>query len=82
MNAKIIPKSQNSLVQEVRQFYSTWVYQIIRLYGNSNGTADDAIDKPYIEFDWIVGPIPKEEKQTILLCIIANENRIFAKLKM
>uniref|UniRef100_A0AC35FAW4 Alpha-mannosidase n=1 Tax=Panagrolaimus sp. PS1159 TaxID=55785 RepID=A0AC35FAW4_9BILA len=39
-------------IQEVRQTINEWVTQTIRLISNQN----------YIEFDWIVGPIFKEEK--------------------
>uniref|UniRef100_A0A914Z199 Glycosyl hydrolase family 38 C-terminal domain-containing protein n=1 Tax=Panagrolaimus superbus TaxID=310955 RepID=A0A914Z199_9BILA len=39
-------------IQEVRQTINEWVTQIIRLISNQN----------YIEFDWIIGPIFKEEK--------------------
>lgn len=36
------------LVEEFHQTVSPWVKQIIRLYRNAT----------YVEFDWLVGPIP------------------------
>lgn len=39
---------RGSLVDEVHQVFSDWCTQVIRLYKNYN----------YIEFDWIIGPIP------------------------
>lgn len=36
------------LVDEVHQVYTDWCTQVIRLYKNYN----------YIEFDWVIGPIP------------------------
>ncbi|KAJ1368392.1 hypothetical protein KIN20_029517 [Parelaphostrongylus tenuis] len=38
------------LLEEVRQTFNSWVSQIIRLKK----------DAKHIEFDWIIGPIPKE----------------------
>ncbi|XP_053472645.1 lysosomal alpha-mannosidase isoform X1 [Ictalurus furcatus] len=39
---------QNSVVQEVRQQFSPWVSQVIRLYTESK----------HLELEWTVGPIP------------------------
>lgn len=39
---------QGPLVEEVHQYYTPWISQIIRLYKGQN----------HIEFDWVVGPIP------------------------
>ena len=39
---------RGSLVDEVHQVFSEWCTQVIRLYKNYN----------YIEFDWVIGPIP------------------------
>lgn len=41
---------QGDLVTELHQVFSDWVSQIIRVYNNEN----------YVEFNWIVGPIPIE----------------------
>ncbi|CAJ0946335.1 unnamed protein product, partial [Mesorhabditis belari] len=46
---------KGTLVQEVRQKISDWAYQTIRLYGG----------QPQIEFDWVIGPIPKESSKPI-----------------
>ncbi|KAG8190302.1 hypothetical protein JTE90_012589 [Oedothorax gibbosus] len=39
------------LVEEIHQFYTPWIHQIIRLYKGQNS----------IEFDWVVGPIPVQD---------------------
>lgn len=36
------------LVQEIHQFYDSWVTQVIRIYRGQE----------HVEFDWVVGPIP------------------------
>lgn len=41
---------QGDLVTELHQVFDDWVSQIIRVYNKEN----------YIEFDWLVGPIPVE----------------------
>lgn len=38
------------LVSEVHQKFNEWISQAIRIYRNEN----------YVEFDWLIGPIPKE----------------------
>ncbi|PAV85017.1 hypothetical protein WR25_04468 [Diploscapter pachys] len=42
--------SDGPLVKEMRQQFGSWIYQTIRL----------RMDKPYVEFDWVVGPIPTD----------------------
>uniref|UniRef100_A0A915HUZ6 Alpha-mannosidase n=1 Tax=Romanomermis culicivorax TaxID=13658 RepID=A0A915HUZ6_ROMCU len=44
----ILEKISGQLVQEIRQTFSKWVTQRVRLYSK----------KTYIEFEWTVGPIP------------------------
>ncbi|XP_056018882.1 lysosomal alpha-mannosidase-like isoform X2 [Ostrea edulis] len=39
---------QGQLVQEIRQWFSPWVSQVVRLYDQAN----------YAELEWTVGPIP------------------------
>ncbi|KAI5618655.1 lysosomal alpha-mannosidase isoform X1, partial [Silurus asotus] len=39
---------QNSVVQEVRQQFSSWMSQVVRLYNESK----------HLELEWTVGPIP------------------------
>ncbi|CAI4224969.1 unnamed protein product [Auanema sp. JU1783] len=41
---------KGELLEEIRQVINPWATQMIRLHRN----------KPEIEFDWVVGPIPKE----------------------
>ncbi|KAK3768425.1 hypothetical protein RRG08_053417 [Elysia crispata] len=41
---------KGSAVQEARQRFSDWASQVVRVYK----------DKPYVEFEWTVGPIPAE----------------------
>ena len=41
------------LVKEMRQQFGDWIYQTIRL----------RMDKPYVEFDWVIGPIPTDAGQ-------------------
>ncbi|CAN9510730.1 unnamed protein product [Ophioblennius macclurei] len=42
---------QNSVVQEVRQWFSPWVSQVVRLYTDSRA----------LELEWTVGPVPVED---------------------
>lgn len=41
---------KGELVIELHQNFNNWISQIIRIYNNEN----------FIEFDWLVGPIPIE----------------------
>lgn len=41
---------KGDLVSEVHQTFNDWVSQIIKIYNGEN----------FVEFDWIVGPIPME----------------------
>lgn len=41
---------EGDLVSEVHQVFNDWLAQTIRIYGDEN----------YVEFDWIVGPLPWE----------------------
>lgn len=43
---------EGAIVKEIQQKFNDWVSQIIRIYE----------DKPYVEFEWLVGPIPIEDK--------------------
>lgn len=38
------------LIIEVHQTFSNWLSQVIRIYRNED----------FVEFDWLVGPIPEE----------------------
>ncbi|XP_017876463.1 lysosomal alpha-mannosidase isoform X1 [Ceratina calcarata] len=40
------------LVEEIHQYVAGWIHQVIRVYRG----------KEYVEFDWLVGPIPVEDK--------------------
>ncbi|WKY16346.1 hypothetical protein Q1695_001202 [Nippostrongylus brasiliensis] len=50
------------LVEEVRQTFNSWIVQTIRLKK----------DAKHIEFDWVIGPIPKEQKNPITKEIITR----------
>jgi len=43
---------KGSIVQEVRQQFDSWVSQTVRIYPNED----------YIEFDWVIGPIPDTDQ--------------------
>ncbi|CAK9820569.1 Lysosomal alpha-mannosidase [Anthophora plagiata] len=40
------------LVEEIHQYVNDWISQVIRVYKG----------KEYVEFDWLVGPIPVQDK--------------------
>uniref|UniRef100_A0A4W6E711 Alpha-mannosidase n=1 Tax=Lates calcarifer TaxID=8187 RepID=A0A4W6E711_LATCA len=42
---------QNSVVQEVRQWFAPWVSQVVRLYADSRA----------LELEWTVGPLPIDD---------------------
>ncbi|BFZ17312.1 hypothetical protein BsWGS_20353 [Bradybaena similaris] len=42
---------QGSVVQEAYQQFSTWASQVVRVYA----------DKPYVEVQWTIGPIPTDD---------------------
>lgn len=44
------------LVQEVHQYYDSWVTQVIRIYRGQE----------HVEFDWVVGPIPVKYSNSLL----------------
>uniref|UniRef100_A0A3P9MSJ1 Alpha-mannosidase n=2 Tax=Poecilia reticulata TaxID=8081 RepID=A0A3P9MSJ1_POERE len=44
---------QNSVVQEVRQWFTPWVSQVVRLYADSKA----------VELEWTVGPVPVSDEQ-------------------
>jgi lysosomal alpha-mannosidase len=45
---KINLKKSGPLVQEIHQFYDSWVSQVIRIYRGQE----------HVELDWVVGPVP------------------------
>lgn len=53
-----------ALVKEVHQRFSEYISQVIRI----------SEDKPYVEFEWLVGPIPVEEEfGTEVVTIFSSE---------
>lgn len=42
---------EGPIVKEIHQKFNDWISQVIRIYE----------DKTYVEFDWLVGPIPVED---------------------
>uniref|UniRef100_A0AAF5PKD7 Glycoside hydrolase family 38 central domain-containing protein n=1 Tax=Wuchereria bancrofti TaxID=6293 RepID=A0AAF5PKD7_WUCBA len=57
-----ISRFVGSLVNEARQIIAPWISQVIRLYRGKN----------LVEFEWTIGPIPKEIKNPITKEIITR----------
>lgn len=58
--------SQGKYVQEIRQVINPWISQVVRLFANQS----------FVEFDWIIGPILKEEKFIFYMNFIINYRKI------
>ncbi|XP_025835230.1 lysosomal alpha-mannosidase-like [Agrilus planipennis] len=52
----IVEEYEGNLVSEIQQMFNDWISQTIRVYKNEN----------YVEFDWIVGPIPNITSYEVL----------------
>ena len=50
MSHAILCNDVGDLVEEIHQTFNNYVGQIIRIYK----------DHDYVEFDWVIGPIPIE----------------------
>ncbi|KAM4594230.1 lysosomal alpha-mannosidase isoform 1-T2 [Fundulus diaphanus] len=48
-----VERFQNTVVQEVRQWFAPWVSQVVRLYADSKA----------VELEWTVGPVPVNDGQ-------------------
>ncbi|KAM3728479.1 Lysosomal alpha-mannosidase [Dirofilaria immitis] len=55
-------RPNGSLINETRQIITPWISQVIRLYR----------DKNLVEFEWTIGPIPKELKNPVTKEIITR----------
>ncbi|VBB25890.1 unnamed protein product [Acanthocheilonema viteae] len=61
-NVTSVQYIEGSLINETRQIIAPWISQVIRLYRGKN----------LIEFEWTIGPIPKELKNPITKEIITR----------
>ncbi|CAG9536717.1 unnamed protein product [Cercopithifilaria johnstoni] len=61
-NVTTVQYIEGSLINEIRQIIAPWISQVIRLYRNKN----------LVEFEWTIGPIPKELKNPITKEIITR----------
>ncbi|VDN03063.1 unnamed protein product [Thelazia callipaeda] len=50
------------LINETRQVITPWISQVIRLYSGKN----------FVEFEWTIGPIPKEFKNSVTKEIVTR----------
>ncbi|PIO65545.1 glycosyl hydrolase family 38 protein [Teladorsagia circumcincta] len=55
-------ENEGNLMQEVRQTFNSWISQTIRLKKGAK----------HVEFDWIIGPVPKEPKNPITKEVITR----------
>uniref|UniRef100_A0A0R3RR01 Glyco_hydro_38C domain-containing protein n=1 Tax=Elaeophora elaphi TaxID=1147741 RepID=A0A0R3RR01_9BILA len=61
-NVTTVQYTEGSLINETRQIIAPWISQVIRLYRGKN----------FVEFEWTIGPIPKELKNPITKEIITR----------
>ncbi|KAL3069075.1 hypothetical protein niasHT_034305 [Heterodera trifolii] len=53
---------KNDLVHEARQIVKPWLSQIVRLY----------MDKPFVEFEYLIGPLPKDQDNLTTMEIVTK----------
>uniref|UniRef100_A0A2K6VX37 Alpha-mannosidase n=1 Tax=Onchocerca volvulus TaxID=6282 RepID=A0A2K6VX37_ONCVO len=61
-NVTTVEYIEGSLINETRQIIAPWISQVIRLYQGKN----------FVEFEWTIGPIPKELKNPVTKEIITR----------
>ncbi|VDK73324.1 unnamed protein product [Litomosoides sigmodontis] len=61
-NLTAVQYVEGSLISETRQIITPWISQVIRLYCGKN----------LVEFEWTIGPIPKEPKNPITKEVITR----------